>query len=80
MWTELVRYHALFDSAVLTGRDAAGYPFSVRCSPRLDAATQTLRLALPAGTAAGAGADGPALAQPRRGVVEPAEYESARHP
>ncbi|HEY8597449.1 MAG TPA: hypothetical protein VIL85_03395 [Thermomicrobiales bacterium] len=50
MWAELVRYHALFDSAVLTGRDAAGYPFSVRCVPRPDAATRTLRLTLLDGT------------------------------
>jgi hypothetical protein len=50
MWAEIVRYHARFDSAVLTGRDAAGYPFSVRCVPRLDTATQTLRLTLSEGT------------------------------
>jgi hypothetical protein len=49
MWAELTKGLASYESAVLTGRDAAGYPCGVRCHPRPDAATQTLRLDLPAG-------------------------------
>ena len=34
-------------SAVISGRDAQGYPFSARCRPTPDAASHTLRVMLP---------------------------------
>jgi hypothetical protein len=46
MWTELLALLAEFDSAVLTARDADGYPFSARCQPQPDPASQSLRLQL----------------------------------
>ncbi len=49
MWDELVKHLGRFQSAVLTGVDGSGYPFSIRCQPRPDALTQTLRLDLPDG-------------------------------
>jgi hypothetical protein len=45
MWDELRTYSAQFRSAVLTGLDAAGYPYSVRCRPTLDEASQIVRIA-----------------------------------
>ncbi|HLH24714.1 MAG TPA: hypothetical protein VK066_19505 [Chloroflexota bacterium] len=50
MWVKLVRELGRYDSAVLTGLDAAGYPYSVRCQPDPDAASQTLRVRLAAET------------------------------
>jgi hypothetical protein len=49
MWAELVKYLPTFRSAVLSGTDAAGYPLSVRCTPRLDHAARVLRVAVPPG-------------------------------
>jgi hypothetical protein len=43
-----VRHLGDFPSAVLTGVDDTGYPFSARCRPEPDGPTQTLRLQLPA--------------------------------
>lgn len=48
MWPKLVKNLALFSSAVLTGRDADGYPYSLRCIPQPDQAQHVLRLTLPA--------------------------------
>ena len=48
MWDKIVNGLAMFSSAVLIGRDADGYPFSLRCHPQLDSAHQLLRLSLPA--------------------------------
>jgi hypothetical protein len=48
MWNKLVRYMADFSSAVLTGMDANGYPFSVRCHPKVDSVEKVLRMRLPA--------------------------------
>lgn len=50
MWDELLAGLAEFESAVLTGTDADGYPYSLRCHPQPDASAPVLRLALPAGT------------------------------
>jgi hypothetical protein len=51
VWAELTALLAEFDSAVLTARDDAGYPSSLRCQPRPDRAAQILRLELgPAST------------------------------
>jgi hypothetical protein len=50
MWAEIVKALGTFDSAVLTGRDAAGYPCSVRCIPRADEGTRTVRVEVPEGT------------------------------
>lgn len=45
MWNEIVKYLGMFPSAVLTGIDSAGYPFSRRCTPRADMARQLLHIA-----------------------------------
>jgi hypothetical protein len=51
MWPEISKYLYQFDSAVLTGLDAGGYPFSVRCRPYPDkSGEEVLRVALPADT------------------------------
>src|SRR5690242_5560467 len=47
MWDEIIKNLARFQSAVISGLDAAGYPFSMRCQPQPDATTRTLRLDLP---------------------------------
>jgi len=49
MWDEIVGHLADFPTAVLTGVDDAGYPFSLRCRPELDDSTQTLSFHLPEG-------------------------------
>jgi hypothetical protein len=41
-FARLARELATYPSAVLTGRDASGYSYSVRCHVQPDAATQTL--------------------------------------
>jgi hypothetical protein len=51
MWPEIREHLYQFDSAVLTGLDAGGYPFSVRCRPYPDkSGAEVLRVALPADT------------------------------
>ena len=47
MWAEVRRHLRGFSSPVLTGLDADGYPFSIRCSPEPDEAQQVLRVHLP---------------------------------
>ena len=47
MWDELVGLLADFGSAVLTGVDASGYPFSLRCQPEPDGVAQVLRVRVP---------------------------------
>ncbi len=47
MWDEIARYLPTYASAVVTGIDQSGYPFSVRCVPEVDAKTRVLRLVLP---------------------------------
>ena len=47
MWDEIMKHLADFSSAVLTGVDQAGYPFSVRCKPEPDADEQVLRVQVP---------------------------------
>ena len=47
MWHEIVKEMADFPSAVLTGTDASGYPFSIRCNPEPEAAAQVLRVEMP---------------------------------
>jgi hypothetical protein len=44
VWAEVVQRLAEYRNAVLTGRDADGYPLSVRCQPVPDHAAQVLRL------------------------------------
>lgn len=46
MWNEIVSNLANFSSAVLTGIDEDGYPFSIRCHPRIDQERQALRIQL----------------------------------
>ena len=51
MWSDITKHLPAFESAVLTGVDAEGYPFSVRCWPYPDGAlARMLRVQLPAGT------------------------------
>jgi hypothetical protein len=47
MWDEIMKHMADFSSAVLTGVDQAGYPFSVRCKPEPDVDEQVLRVQVP---------------------------------
>jgi len=49
MWNDIKKHLSNFESAVLTGVDAEGYPFSVRCRPDADDAAEVLRVQLPAG-------------------------------
>lgn len=42
MWADLVKQLKSFPSAVLTGLDAEGYPFSIRCIPQPDRAQEVL--------------------------------------
>lgn len=45
MWDKIVAALNQFPSAVLTGLDADGYPFSQRCKPQPDHARQVLSIA-----------------------------------
>lgn len=49
MWREIRRYLRKYPSAVLTGLDSNGYPFSIRCQPVPDELLQALRIAVPNG-------------------------------
>ena len=50
MWDELYRHLMGFDTAVLNGPDAEGYPYSIRCRPIPDPSAGLLKLDLgPAG-------------------------------
>ncbi len=55
MWEQITRYLPEFPSAVLSGLDPAGYPYSLRCRPLLDAERRILRLGLPPGALLQAG-------------------------
>ena len=46
MWAEIEKYLPRFDSAVLSARDAEGYPCSIRCHPERDRPAEILRLDL----------------------------------
>ena len=50
MWSDILKYSGEYQSAVLTVVDSAGYPFSLRCQPQPDSATETIRLEIPAST------------------------------
>lgn len=58
MWPDIRRYSASFDSAVLTGVDAGGFPFSIRCTPQFDDQQQVIRLEPVAGIPITAGQAG----------------------
>jgi len=47
MWAEIGRYLRKYPSAVLSGLDSAGRPFSLRCEPELDERAHVLRIAVP---------------------------------
>lgn len=49
MWKQLTKHLRTFSSAVISGVDAEGYPFSARCIPRVDQTRRALRLDLPPG-------------------------------
>lgn len=49
MWDKITKHLSKYDSAVLTGKDAQGYPYSVRCMPRADIHAQMVRVQLPPG-------------------------------
>lgn len=44
MWNEIVTHLKKFPTAVLTGIDADGYPFSIRCTPQVDEAGKRLNI------------------------------------
>ncbi|MGD2157773.1 MAG: hypothetical protein PVG14_08285 [Anaerolineales bacterium] len=44
MWKKIEKYAPLFASAVLTGVDEQGYPFGLRCQPKLDLERRLLRV------------------------------------
>ncbi len=48
MWGEIVRLLPDFENAVLTGLDAEGYPYGVRCRPRADSTRRVIGVPLPA--------------------------------
>lgn len=48
MWNDIARLLPSFQSAVLTGLDTEGYPYSVRCSPQLEESAKVLKVQLPA--------------------------------
>ncbi len=51
MWAEITKHLYQFESAVLSGLNEAGYPFSVRCRPYPDASgDEVLRVWLPPNT------------------------------
>jgi hypothetical protein len=45
MWPEIQRYLREYPSAVLSGIDSSGYPFSIRCQPLPDQTEEVLRIA-----------------------------------
>lgn len=47
MWDDIMKHLPEFESAVLTGVDAEGYPFSVRCRPLPDEQAEVLKTELP---------------------------------
>lgn len=57
-WPVLLNQLASYPNAVLSGRDAQGYPWSARVRPQPDAATHTLRVVLPPGAPLVAGPAG----------------------
>lgn len=48
-WTTLATRLPEFPSAVLTGIDGQGYPYSVRCQPVMEPASRTLAIQMPPG-------------------------------
>jgi hypothetical protein len=49
VWDEILRHLSDFESVVLTGIDAEGYPYSVRNRPHMDPFESILLMRLPAG-------------------------------
>ncbi len=47
MWDDILKHLPNFESAVLTGVDVNGYPYSIRCQSRPDEEARTLRAQLP---------------------------------
>ena len=47
MWEDIAKHLKDFPSAVLTGVDTKGYPFSIRCRPELDADASVLHVQVP---------------------------------
>lgn len=50
MWNDIIKELPKYQSAVLTGIDNAGYPFSVRCKPEPDYDVKVLRVQVRTGT------------------------------
>ena len=48
MWEQIIAYISSYPSVVVTGIDAGGYPYSVRCHVQPDSARQLIRTDLPA--------------------------------
>ncbi|MDQ4075219.1 MAG: hypothetical protein M3220_03115 [Chloroflexota bacterium] len=49
MWYEIEKHLPHFETAVLTGVDALGYPVSIRCHPRADARARKVHVRVPKG-------------------------------
>ena len=47
MWDDIARLLPSFESAVVTGLDAEGYPYSLRCKPWVDSSARVLKADLP---------------------------------
>jgi hypothetical protein len=50
MWAEISEHLPDFESAVVTGVDSGGYPYSVRCRTTLDVGARTLQPEMPPDT------------------------------
>ena len=50
MWNEIVINLGKFPNAVLTGIDTNRYPYSIRCTPKVDEDRQVLHVLLPSDT------------------------------
>lgn len=47
MWNEIAEHVLRFETAVLSGVDDEGYPYSIRCRPELDAEARVVRIQVP---------------------------------
>jgi hypothetical protein len=47
MWDKVLKHLPEYQTGVLTGIDAEGYPYSLRCKPQIDTTQQILRISLP---------------------------------
>jgi hypothetical protein len=55
MWDKVVKHLKKYPTAVLTGIDTDGYPYSIRCKAETDSSLQAIKIALPGSTPIQAG-------------------------